>query len=242
METEFSAEQYQSSYPDGGQDHWWPMARARVVRDTITRTAGRQASILDVGCGRGIVVDYLRREGIDCSGVEPGMSGPIEGAADFVTTGLHAEELPETDRRKYDTILLLDVIEHLPDAAEFLRGLPARFENLSTLIVTVPARQELWTNYDEYFGHYLRYSLRDIEALSQNLGWELLERRYFFHSLYLPAWFMAKVRKGRPTELSPPRGIVKALHRCVAFGMYIDYQIIPRSVVGTSLIAALRVS
>ena len=39
-----------------------------------------------------------------------------------------------------------------------------KFENAKHLVITVPARQELWTNYDVFNGHFKRYNLTDLEG------------------------------------------------------------------------------
>ena len=242
METKFSTEQYQSSYPEGGQYHWWPLARARAVSHTLARTISPGSPVLDVGCGRGIVVDYLRQSGVNCFGVEPAAAQPLDGVAEFITTGLHAEELPLANRQNIETVLLLDVIEHLPDPATFLSKLPESFPQLASVVVTVPARQELWSNYDEYFGHYKRYARPDIKELSDQLNWPLVDLRYFFHGVYVPAWFAAKINRGRATELTPPTGIFKSIHRFVAAAMFFEYLLLPRGLAGTSLLAVFKLS
>jgi SAM-dependent methyltransferase len=240
-ETTFSPSQFESSYPDGGEKHWWPLARNRIVRSVVLDGAPAGGAILDVGCGRGFVVESLRDAGLDCAGVEAADVEPIAGAAPFVRSRMHAEKLPEVERRRYDTILLLDVIEHLPDTVAFLRGLVDAFPALSRVIVTVPARPELWSNYDEYFGHFRRYSRPMLIDLAKELGWEARRLSYFFHCLYLPAWLMTHVKGRRATRLTPPGPPMRVVHRLIALGMLADHYLLPSRLVGTSLIASFRV-
>ncbi len=79
------------------------------------------ATILDVGCGTGVVMRALEKNGYTIRGIEP---SPF--ASDFarskghdVLTGdfLNAE-LPENH---YDAVLALEVIEHVHDPGRFLR-------------------------------------------------------------------------------------------------------------------------
>lgn len=240
-DTTFSTEQYESSYPDGGEWHWWPLARARIVRDMVADAAPEHAAVLEVGCGRGFVVKSLRAAGHDCRGVEAGQVEPVAGARQFVTAGVYAAELPLEERRRYDTILLLDVIEHLPDPVAFLRELEAAFPALSRVIVTVPARQELWSNYDEYFGHFRRYTRPMLARLARDLGWRAARMSYFFHSLYLPAWLLAHVKGSRSTRLKAPGRLARAFHKLIALGMLAEYYFLPGRLPGTSLIASFRV-
>ena len=143
MATEFSDDQYDHAYPDGIENHWWILARNRILTHVIRKSARNNAVLLDVGCGRGIVVKYLRDKGIACTGVELAMAPPVFSVRDHVRMGVDAWDLPLAERVRFDTILLLDVIEHIPDPAALLKRLSDGFPNLSHLIVTVPACQEL---------------------------------------------------------------------------------------------------
>ena len=145
-------------------------------------------------------------------------------------------------RRGFTTILLLDVIEHLPDARRFLRLITDAFPNLQHAVITVPARQELWSNYDEYFGHHRRYTRESLLAETSDVGWQMQRISYFFHSLYVPAWLVTRLSGQRATEVIPPRGLAKLAHRIVAGGMLIDFHALPSRLPGSSLIASFRVS
>ena len=240
MKTEFSNNQFDSAYPDGIEHHWWFFARNRILARTINSFAGPKSCLLEVGCGRGIVVESLRDAGLDCSGVELAKNvRPAYTAEKHVRVGMDAVELSDTERQRYDTILLLDVIEHIPEPVPFLRNLVDAFPNLSRIVITVPARQELWSNYDEFYGHHRRYTLEMLETLSGELCWDLNRKSYFFHSVYLPAWLMAKLKKNRETHLKSPQGLNRLLHRLISYAMIFDYYLFPRHLSGTSVIGCL---
>jgi 2-polyprenyl-3-methyl-5-hydroxy-6-metoxy-1,4-benzoquinol methylase len=73
-DTTFDAVQYALPYAPGVERHFWNVARNRIVERHLRRALATQRRsgrlVLDVGCGPGIVVDHLRRAGIDCHGVE----------------------------------------------------------------------------------------------------------------------------------------------------------------------------
>ncbi|NNG17024.1 MAG: methyltransferase domain-containing protein [Gemmatimonadales bacterium] len=241
MTTEFFSEQFDSAYPDGVEYHWWLLARSRIVASAVAAFAGPRSAVLEIGCGRGIVVTSLRDAGIDCSGVELAQVEPIDAAKEHVRVGIDAAALPDAERRRYDTILLLDVIEHLPEPSPFLQEFAGAFPNLSRVIVTVPARQELWSNYDEFYGHYRRYTPELLDALASELGWTLGRTSYFFHLVYLPAWLMIKLKRSRATRITPPRGVGRLVHRLLSRAMVVDYYVFPRRLVGTSVLGCFTV-
>ena len=130
---------------------------------------------------------------------------------------------PVPERMRYDTILLLDVIEHVSDPASFLRRLSDGFPNLSHLIITVPACQELWSNYDECYGHCRRYSLEMLKSTSIALGADCIWGSYFFHMAYPVGWVAAHLAKKRETKLHVPQGIGRWLHKLISCVMIFDY-------------------
>jgi SAM-dependent methyltransferase len=235
MATEFSDDQYELAYPDGIENHWWNLARNRILTNTVNKFAG--AVVLDVGCGRGFVVKYLRDQGIDCTGVELANARPLVSVRDHVRVGMDAWDLPLAERIRYDTILLLDVIEHVPDPAAFLMRLSENFPNLSRLIITVPACQELWSNYDECYGHCRRYSLEMLKSTSIPPGGACLFAGYFFHLAYPVGWAAAHLAKKRETRLHAPQGIGIWLHKLISLAMILDYFIFPRRLPGMSALA-----
>ncbi|MCX5882999.1 MAG: class I SAM-dependent methyltransferase [Deltaproteobacteria bacterium] len=242
MATEFSDDQFDQAYPDGIENHWWNLARNSILANVVKNFAGAGAVILDVGCGRGFVVEYLRDQGIDCTGVELAKAQPLVSVRDHVRVGIDAWDLSPAERMRYNTILLLDVIEHIPDSAAFLRHLCDGFLNLSHLIITVPACQELWSNYDECYGHCRRYSLEMLKNTSVALGADCISASYFFHLTYPVCWIAAHLAKKRETTLHAPQGIAKWLHKLISWAMIFDYHTLPGCVPGMSALACFSLN
>lgn len=241
VSTEYSQSLYELSYGDGIEHYWWHLARSRIVMEELQRFGCAAPKVLDVGCGRGITVDYLRHRGIECDGVELGIAHPLESVSDHVRYGVDAVDLPETERASYNVISLLDVIEHLPEPVAFIHALVKAYPHVSRLIVTVPACPELWSNYDQTFGHYRRYTLATIKELADTLQLELLNLSYFFHALYVPARLLAAMKKKRSTRVRTPQGWRRPLHRLLGVAMWLDYKIVPSRLPGMSAVAMLRV-
>ena len=84
----YSPEQYADNYGPGMEHHWWTIARSLVVQRAVSRFPG--ATILDVGCGPGLVVSHLRRAGYDCHGCDIGCPEPLEAVRGAVRTGTDA--------------------------------------------------------------------------------------------------------------------------------------------------------
>ena len=59
--------------------------------------------------------------------------------------------------QQFDTILYLDVIEHIEDHEKEILDAYSKLENYGYLVFIVPAFQNLFSNFDASVGHYIRY-------------------------------------------------------------------------------------
>lgn len=185
--------QYDNVFAPGVEHHWWHLARGHIIRQVIDSLGA--STILDVGCGPGVMVGYLRQRGYDCWGCDLGSPSVAPAAEGAVWTGTDALQLDEAFRHKVGVILLLDVIEHLPDPAGFLGLLQKAFPNVTAIVVAVPARRELWSVLDEYFGHQRRYDRAMITQQFAAAGLAVARQRYVFHSLYPLMLLLRRQRK-----------------------------------------------
>jgi SAM-dependent methyltransferase len=133
--------------------------------------AGR---VLDVGAGIGANVGYLRNRRVDdWTSLEPDPDlarqiGERVRAGEFppacrVVTGTIAD-IDQTAR--FDTILYLDVLEHIADDRAELVCARSHLAAHGNLVVLVPAHQFLFSVFDAAVGHYRRYSRTGLCALT----------------------------------------------------------------------------
>lgn len=167
------------------QRHWWWRARERVILDALRahQPLAGWRNVLDVGCGDGLFFDELARlPGVQLvEGVEP--------AADLVSPdGPHRSRIRVAPfdasfepGRRYSLIVMLDVLEHLPDPAASLRHALSLLEPNGVFLATVPAFMALWTRHDDLNHHYTRYDKASFQALADAAGLRIDEARYFFH-------------------------------------------------------------
>jgi SAM-dependent methyltransferase len=236
----YDAREFEDNYPDGIENHFWNSARNDVILSYLRRSGAISGLVLDIGCGRGITLEYLRDRSVSCIGVEVGNPRLKPTLQPLIHTGLSAFDLPLPLRKDVETILLLDVIEHIEDSRAFLQKCRDAFPNLARILITVPARTELWSNYDTRFGHYRRYTRGTLQSELEGAGFHPREISYFFHFLYPVILFLARVRKRRNFSLRSP-GILP-LHQILRFFFNLDDRLIPRAVPGSSLIAVATVN
>ncbi len=241
--TAFDESQIQSAYPDGIERHYWHIVRNRVLEYWLERLNLGGKRLLEVGCGKGLVVRHLVQKGFDCDGVELARVSPLPDIRDRIQTGRRAEDLSSDARASVRALLLLDVIEHLPDPEEFLAALTRVFPSVSHVLVTVPARAELWSHWDDYYGHYRRYDIPALRRLADHVpGIRLTGARYFFHLLYVPIRLVNLIRRKRSVVVTAPGGLARLLHSLLARLFLAEYHLLPGRLRGASLIASFEVS
>ncbi len=174
--------QYGQRYRELFQNHWWWRAREELIVDTLRRyqPAHGWGKILDVGCGDGLFFERLSQFG-DVEGIEPA------GELVSTTTGIQQKRIyiaPFDEHfrpsNRYSLILMLDVLEHLPNPIGALQHALTLLTSAGTVLATVPAFKLLWTNHDVINHHLMRYTKSSFRDLARQAGLLLEMERYFF--------------------------------------------------------------
>ena len=128
---------------------WWdehgefkPLHQINPLRahyiDSHSPVAGK--TVIDVGCGGGILAESLAHRGASVTGIDMG-EAPLEVARlhqlesgvkvtyDRITAEQHAEAHPE----HYDVICCMEMLEHVPDPASVIRACAAMAKTGATL-------------------------------------------------------------------------------------------------------------
>jgi len=237
--TAFTPEQFESIYPTGVDRHYWNRCRNRVI-DRMLRSIGAEGPMIEVGCGKGLVVQALRAKGHDIVGVDIAKIEVAGDASAWVRTGTDALALPAAEAKRYRTLLLLDVIEHIDEPEGFIAQLRGSFPNVEWIVATVPARQELFSEHDTFNRHFRRYDMRILRMHmdpTAPLGWKA---SYFFHALYPIAWLQARWSNKR-RKFSAPRGLANNIHAALGCAFYLEHLVLPGRLWGTSIIGAARI-
>ncbi len=153
--------------------HWWFLGRRRIAGALVGHLLPprSQGVIVDVGCGTGGNLTAWSEEypciGIDASAEAIRRARDRNPKARFFTAG-HLGDLSKI-LNQGDLLLLMDVLEHLPDDFLFLSELMSMAKPGAVLLLTVPADMSLWSPHDVSFGHYRRYDRKRLERLWEGL-------------------------------------------------------------------------
>lgn len=186
--------------------HWWFVGRRRIILAVLgahltPAQHGQTPRVLDLGCGTGTMLGYLRRFG-EVDGVDAD-----EHAVRYCHTRGHTRvqllesaALPFPDH-SFDLVTALDVLEHIDDDRRALEEIARVLRPGGTFLATVPAHPWMWGAQDEISHHYRRYTMHELEHRILASELELERLTHFNTILFAP---IAAVRLAR--RLRPPRG------------------------------------
>jgi SAM-dependent methyltransferase len=233
----FTPSEYERVYPDGIERHYWNIARNELIYGLLAPHIEPGDLVMDVGCGTGITVAYLRARGVNIRGVERGAASVTRELDSIVSTETDLFMLDDAIKQDIKAILLLDVLEHIGERQSFLMKLAKQLPNCKVMILTVPARMELWSSYDEHWGHYLRYNLENLRHELKVGQWTTHKSFYFFNWIYVASFLVGKLGVKRGLDFQPIArgGLITVLHRILGFLTKLESRIMPGFVPGSSI-------
>ncbi|OAF19880.1 class I SAM-dependent methyltransferase [Bradyrhizobium neotropicale] len=234
--SEFSSNEFDECFPPGYERHYWHRARSAILKSYVHAFCGLSSTLFEIGAARGHYVSALREAGFDAHGCDLGDPWVHEKARPFVFLKTDFADIDKDLRDRTTTVLLLDVLEHIEQPVTFIEAIFRAFPALRSLIITLPARQELWSNFDEHYRHFLRYDVTELHKLALRLHLSIKSYCYFFHALYVPALLLRKLGVKRRTAFDTPKA--SWLHGLLGIAFWIESQLLPRNLYGTSLICA----
>jgi SAM-dependent methyltransferase len=94
-----------------------------------------------------------------------------------------------------DTVVALNVIEHIAEDLEALKSMAAMLRPGGRAVVLVPAFQELFGSLDHALGHVRRYTRSSLSRRMSEAGFQV-ERAFYFNLVGTLGWWVnARLRK-----------------------------------------------
>jgi SAM-dependent methyltransferase len=145
------------------KSYWVSEIRRYVVGD-----------VLEVGAGTGINTGLLKSDRTSswtCLEPDPALADRMKKtfAAQAALSDCQVRVMTTADLerdRKFDTILYVDVLEHIADDREEMERAAGLLREEGRIIVLAPAHQFLYTPFDKSIGHFRRYDKTSLAACS----------------------------------------------------------------------------
>jgi glycosyltransferase involved in cell wall biosynthesis/phospholipid N-methyltransferase len=185
------------------EDTWGSQILGRMARaprfnawmaDTILPYCGQR--ILEIGSGTGNLTRRLMpRDQYVASDINPLYLHTLQGLTadrpylDVTLTDLTRGETFPHPPGGFDTVVCLNVVEHVDDDVGALRNIRAVLAPGGRAIVLVPQGPEVFGTLDEVLGHKRRYTVASLGKLASDAGFTVRELLYF-NRVGRPAWWL----------------------------------------------------
>ena len=134
--------------------------------------------VLEVGCGIGAITEKLLARAEHVVGIEPNEACRRELAARLganprfhcLAATLEACAPGVLAAHRVDTIVLVNVLEHIADDGAMMRRLAALARPAARIVLIVPAGPSVYGPIDRAVGHFRRYSRASLSALFAQAG------------------------------------------------------------------------
>jgi len=157
----------------------------------IIKRLKHSGDILEIGCGSGALLNYIEKSGeYKCVGLEPSPVASNYGINEF-GLNIKKELVGEINpfKKKFNIILLIDVIEHLRQPLEVLKNLYFWLADDGIIIVStgnvksVNARtfRKFW-GYFSSWEHISFFSKQSFYYLAKKTNYKILELKFFCYS------------------------------------------------------------
>jgi glycosyltransferase involved in cell wall biosynthesis len=175
----------------------------RWIADTIAPYLGRH--VLEIGAGIGnlarVLVARRRRyvatdlDGEHLERLRVRLSGRPNLEIALLDASRAEDYLPF--RGQMDTVVCLNVLEHIEDDRGALLSIHAALQDGGRAIILVPEGQSIFSSLDEELGHWRRYSEEQLRLRMTEAGF-VLEAMLRFNRVSRPGWWLnGKVLKHR---------------------------------------------
>ena len=115
----------------------------------------------------------------------------FEGRPNISVARLHLpDDGADVARERFDTIICLNVLEHVADDIRSLAAIRNLLQPGGRLVLLVPALRALYGTLDRALGHYRRYARAELEAKFAQTGFRVVHIEYF-NLAGVPGWWFA---------------------------------------------------
>ncbi len=176
----------------------------RWLVSRFERAVGRR--VLEIGAGFGNITRHLKgRELLVASDLDPvaleHLKGAFRGEPSVRVASyrfpLNGSAREEVRGLRIDTVVCLNVLEHIEDDRATLSDMREALAPGGRLVLLVPALQRLYGTLDEHLRHFRRYEKPELEAKIREAGFTVEDLRYVNRPGIFGWWLNGKILRRR---------------------------------------------
>ena len=202
---------FSSKYCDAGKVTLDAIEQApkfnRWMYESVKPWLGKR--VAELGCGRGNLSNFFRKhETVMLTDYRDDYLDPLR-AKWGLKKNLSFAKLDMSQREDYgvltkfepDSVVFLNVLEHIEDDRAVLRNLFDHVPSGCRLAILVPFGMSLYSDFDKELGHFRRYEKGELEGKMREAGFTV-EHQFYFNKAGKLAWFVANTL-GKRKSLTP---------------------------------------
>jgi SAM-dependent methyltransferase len=182
--------------------HWYYAGKREFVRRWLHRVGPpkEQQVLLDCGAGTGRFAHEMQRhcQVLVLDDHEEALELLRLSFPDERVIALTNGSVPLPDA-SIDYLTALDVLEHIENDVEAVRGFHRLLKPGGVVLVTVPASMVLWSYWDVSLHHFRRYSRAGLKTIFTVEKWDIVHVNYTNILVFPCVWLLRKLRKQKPT-------------------------------------------
>ncbi len=181
--------------------HPWWRSRTRLARWLLrSERVLAPARLLDAGCGWGSTFLALESDGYQITGsdISRQMLERLDGEQRRLAVCDLTQATPVNET--FEAVLAMDVIEHIDDDVAAARQLHRFLRPGGLLILSVPARPELYGEFDSVQGHRRRYTADALKTTLESAGFTSIRVLWWGQLIYFLIRRQRNLKKGIPGE------------------------------------------
>jgi len=157
------------------------------------------SKILDVGCGFGKLLLWMKREGFtNIAGIDPFIKETIRYSNGLIIQKKELHEMGE----QFDFIMLHHSFEHMTDPVKILQELHRLIEPSGTILIRIPIASYAWHTFGADWvaldapRHFYLHTLESMRILAANTGYQITN--VVFDSFEMQFWGSIQYQKNIP--------------------------------------------
>jgi len=178
--------EYEEAYHQIEEWNWWFVSRRKTILGLLKNT-DKKASILDIGCAGGPLLNELKNNGFEnvC-----GADFSQEAVEKCGQRGLKAYLMDAQNLQfgpnNFDLLIASDCLEHLENDEKALKNWHSILKPGGKILVFVPAYMFLWSEHDAVNHHYRRYTKTELTHKLKQAGFTVTRNGYWNFATFFP--------------------------------------------------------
>jgi len=169
------------------QKHFWHIGRRELILDVLRRNISdlTGSRMLEVGCGNGNILAYLKQNGINIEGGDLFLEGLEFCQRRTGSAGLYQIDVLNLPfRNNFDIIGIFDVLEHIDNDVKALGEINQALKPGGKLLLTVPSHKYMWSYFDVQSHHKRRYNKKELVTKLEQTGFTIKKISYYMFFLF----------------------------------------------------------